>query len=87
MKVFRSFKKLHPTDFTADWMYGGNTLLFYRDGGQGFLEGETLIDGLECRVWSKGRMGLHSLELNRLADALEAASKGEDRLGQLAPQH
>ena len=85
LKAYEGFKKSHPTDFTADWMYGGNTLLFYRVGGQGFLDGETLIDGLECTVWSKGRMGLHSRELNRLVDALEAASKGEDRLGQLAP--
>ena len=85
LKVYEGFKKSHPTGFTADWMYGGNTLFFYRVGGQGFLDGETLIDGLECMVWSKGRMGLHSRELNRLADALEAASKGEDRLGQLNP--
>ena len=84
LNVYEGFKKSHPTSFTADWMYGGNTLLFYRVGGQGFLDGETLIDGLECRVWSTRRMGLHSRELNRLADALEAASAGEDRLGQLA---
>ena len=41
---------------------------------------------LRCRVWSKkGGWAFISRELNRLADALDAASKGEDRLGQLAP--
>ena len=85
LKLYEGFKKSHPTGFTADWMYGGNTLRFYQDGGQGSLDGENLINGLECRVWSKNRMGLHSRELNRLSHALEAASKGEDRLGQLAP--
>ena len=85
LKVYEGFKKSHPTGFTADWMYGGNTLLFYRVGGQEFLDGETHLDGLECRIWSKRRMGLHSRELNRLADALDAATKGEDRLGQLSP--
>ena len=87
LKVYQDFRNAHPTGFTADWMYGGNTLLFYRDGRQGVLDGETIIDGLECRVWSKGRMGLHSRELNQLADALEAAINGEDTLGQLTLQH
>ena len=87
LKLCKGFKKSHPTGFTADWMYGGNTLLLYWDVGQGFPDGETLIDGLECRVWSKGRMGFHSRELNRLAEALEAASNGMDRFGQLTLQH
>lgn len=83
LKVYEAFKMSHPTDFCADWMYGGNTLLFYRDGGREFSDGEQVIDGLECRVWRNGRMGLHPRELNRLADALEAASSGADNIGHL----
>ena len=87
LRVFRSFKKSHPTDFTADWMYGGNTLLFYRDNGQWFSDGSQVVDGLECRVLSNARLGLHSRDLYLLADALDCASKGEDRFGQFtAPE-
>ena len=40
---------------------------------------------LSARCGAKGGWAFIRGELNRLADALEAASKGEDRLGQLAP--
>ena len=58
-------------------MYGGNTLLFY--GAQPDLnqDGETVIGGLECRVWSTGRLGMHGRDLYRLADALEAPDAPE----------
>ena len=82
LKAFENFKQAHPTDFSADWMYGGNTLLFYRDVGRQSADGRGTIDGLECRVWSNDRMGLHPRDLFLLADALELASKGIDRLGQ-----
>ena len=36
LKVYKAFKASHPTGLTADWMYGGNTLLFYRDGRREF---------------------------------------------------
>ncbi len=83
LKVYEAFKMSHPTDFCADWMYGGNTLLFYRDGGREFSDGKQVIDGLECRVWCNGRLGMHSRELNWLADTLEAEGPGQRRLGEL----
>ncbi len=83
LKVYEAFKMAYPTDLVADWMYGGNTLLFYRDGGREFPDGKQVIDGLECRVWSNGRIGLHSRELNSLADALETADSGIDSIGRL----
>lgn len=55
LKVYQEFKKSHPTGLIADWMYGGDTLLLYRDGGQDVSDGETAIDGLECRAWSKDK--------------------------------
>ena len=86
LKVFDDFRESHPTDFFVDWMYGGNTLLFYHDNGQGFPDGRRVIAGLECRVWSKERLGLHPRDLYLLADALECAGKGEDRFGHFTNQ-
>ena len=83
LKVYEGFKQSHPTNLTADWMYGGNTLLFYRDGGREFPDCKQVIDGLECRVWSNGRMGLHPRELNSLADALEAVGSSAESIGRL----
>ncbi len=84
LRTFKDFKRSYPTGFSLDWMYGGNTLLFYRDSGKSLLDGRRVIDGLECRVWSRERRGLHSRDLYLLADALECAGKGEDRFGHLA---
>ena len=81
--MYEAFKMSHPTRLTADWMYGGNTLFFYRAAGQRFPDGQSVIDGLECRVWSSGRLGLHPRELNRLAGALEVAGSVEDWIGRL----
>ena len=58
--AFTAFKRLHPTGFIVDWMHGGNSLLFYRDGGLEFSDGKRVIDGLVCRVWSRERQGCTS---------------------------
>ena len=83
LRVFNDFKESYPTDLVIDWMYGGNTLLFYRDIGAGFQDGSRMIDGLKCRVWSQDRLGLHPRDLNRLADALESSGTDGDAIGQL----
>ena len=83
LKVYEAFKTSHPTGLTADWMYGGNTLLFYRDGRREFSDGNQVIEGLECKVWSNGRMGLHPRDLIRLADALEAVGNSSVSIGRL----
>ena len=81
LKTFTDFKKSQPTGFSMNWMYGGNTLLFYRDAGQGIVDGKRVMVGLECRVWSNERRGMHSRDLYLLADALECESEGS--FGQL----
>ena len=81
LKIFSDFKKSYSTDFSIDWKHGGNTLLFYRDNGQRFFDGKWVINGLECRVWSNERLGLHSRDLYLLADALDCAGGGADRFG------
>ena len=54
-------------------MYGGQTLLFYCADKEQILlkDGETIIDGLECKVWYAGRLGMHPRDLYLLADALD----------------
>ena len=56
-------------------MYGGNTLLFYRAGEAHPPDGEATIDGLECKVWSTGRLGMHARDLYQLANALEVPDR------------
>ena len=82
--AFTAFKRLHPTGFIVDWMHGGNSLLFYRDGGLEFSDGKRVIDGLVCRVWSRERLGMHERDLHLLADALNESEEGANALGQLA---
>lgn len=83
LRVYEAFKTSHPTGLTADWKYGGNTLLFYWDGMGEFSDGKQVIDGLECRIWHTRRMGLHPRDLSCLANILESASSGTDIIGRL----
>ena len=79
--AFRDFVGRHPPALQADWMYGGSRLLFYRDDQGSWLDQETLVDGMECHVWRSRRLGMHSRDLDRLADALDEADKGTKVLG------
>ena len=74
---FREFKEAHPAGFETSWMYGGNTLLFYGAQPDLIQDGEAVIGGLKCRVWSTGRLGMHARDLYHLADALEAPDAPE----------
>ena len=57
----------------ATWhWYGGQTLLFYRADKDHPEDGETVIDGLKCKVWYAGRLGMHPRDLYLLADEFEA---------------
>ena len=71
-EVFSRFKATRPPGYATWWMYGGQTLLFYRADKDHPEDGETVIDGLECKVWYAGRLGMHPRDLYLLADALEA---------------
>lgn len=69
-----SFEKLlseHPPGMCADWMYGGNTLLFYGVGEQEPTDGLAVLNGVQCRVWRHRRLGMHARDLYVLADRLE----------------
>ena len=69
-EAFRRFVAGRPPAYRTEWMYGGGRLLFYRVPELP-PDGETEIDGLACRVWSCGHLGLHARDLYRLADVLE----------------
>lgn len=69
---FRRFIEARPPLYCTSWMYGGNVLLFYRVDEVEPNDGETNIDGLECKVWRTGSLGMHSRDLFLLADVLGA---------------
>ena len=83
LEVFENFKGKYPTGFIADWMYGGNTFLFYLTDGQCFPDGKAIIDGLDCELRSNERIGLHPRDAYRLADSLELAPNAVGSLGHL----
>ncbi len=80
---FEEFKDQHPSGFEADWMYGGSTLLFYDATDGQPRDGLETISGIECRVISEELARLHTRDLDRLADRLEAINGGEPPLGNL----
>ena len=72
LMAFRRLISDNPPAYRTDWMYGGGTHLFYADGGQDYLDGESVVDGVICRVWRHDRLGMHARDLNLLADVLES---------------
>ena len=73
--AFKRFKEARPPGYTASWMYGGQSLLFYCVGKEQPEDGETVIDGLDCKVWHTGRLAMHPRDLYLLADALRAQDR------------
>ena len=73
-----AFNKLlldNPPEYKTNWMYGGATLLFYADGHNDYLDGLGLLNGVECRVWRHNRLGMHTRDLNLLANVLEGGKR------------
>ena len=75
---FRRFIEARPPLYRTSWMYGGNVLLFYRVGEEHPDDGETVIDGLEYKVWYAGSLGMHPRDLYLLADVLETPGGVEE---------
>ena len=69
--AFRRWKRSRPPGYATSWMYGGSHLLFYRADKSTPQDCATEIDGIECRIWRQGRLGMHPRDLYLLADALE----------------
>ena len=73
---FTRWREDRPAGYVASWAYGGSMLLFYPAVEEAPTDGETDIDGIDCRIWHRERLGMHSRDLYGLADALE----GDGRL-------
>ena len=71
-EAFLKFMADRTPGYCTSWMYGGNRLLFYRAGTDRPRDGQAVFDGLECKIWHTGRLGMHARDLFLLADALEA---------------
>ena len=71
-----AFNKLvsdNPPAYKTNWMYGGATLLFYAEGQNDYVDGRGMLNGVECRVWRRKRLGMHARDLNFLATVLEGS--------------
>ena len=69
--AFEKFLSDHPPSFCTNWMYGGNTLLFYGIGEQDYGDAHGVLNGVRCRVWRHKRLGTHARDLYLLANVLE----------------
>ena len=82
-ELFTVFTASHPTSLQVSWMHGGSRLLFYRDDQEAWRDEEVVVDGLQCRMWKWGRLGMHARDLNQLADVLDGADRGDWDFGHL----
>ena len=71
LEAFNRLLTEHPPVFCADWMYGGNTLLFYGAGAQVSVDDHGTLNGVVCRLWYHKRIGMHARDLYLLANELE----------------
>ena len=71
LEAFEKLLSEHPPGMRSDWMYGGNTLFFYRAEEQSPTDGRGTLNGVQCQVWWHQRVGMHARDLYLLADRLE----------------
>ena len=74
LQAFKNLLTDSPPTFSTKWNYGGNTLLFYADGAKDYIDGFSMLNGVECRVWQHKRLGMHARDLNLLANVLESGA-------------
>lgn len=75
LSSYTRWKQARPAVYSTSWMYGGSELLFYRADENPPMESVCDIDGFECTIWRAGRLGMHSRDLYRLADAMESGGE------------
>ena len=74
---YSRWKSRRPAGYATSWMYGGSELLFYRADAASPEESAGTIGGVDCRIWRNSRLGMHSRDLYRLADAIESGGLSE----------
>ena len=78
LPAFQRWKAVRPPGFTTSWLYGGSELLFYRADENTLPDSPLEVDGIKCRIWRDGRLGMHSRDLFLLADAIDVDSFSTD---------
>ena len=72
LDAFNKLLTANPPAYKTKWNYGGATLLFYAEGQNDCVDGRGMLNGVECRVWRRKRLGMHARDLNFLANVLES---------------
>ena len=86
-EIFLDFTASHPAGLQISWSHGGSRLLFYVDDEGRWRDEDIEVDGLGCRLWRHGRLGMHARDLNQLADVLDGLDRGNKDLGPLVELH
>ena len=86
-EIFSNFTASHPAGLKISWSHGGSRLLFFRDDQETWRDEEVVVDGLQCRLWRLGRLGMHARDLNQLADVLDGVDRGDCDLDPLVELH
>ena len=76
-ELFSNFTASHPAGLQISWMHGGSRLLIYGDGEGNWRDEDREVDGIGCRLWRHRRLGMHSRDLNQLADVLDGLDGGD----------
>ena len=82
-ELFSDFVSKHPAALKVSWMHGGSRLLFYRDYDGRWCDEDAVVDGLGCRLWRQGRLGMHARDLFQLADVFDGVEQGDRDIGSL----
>ena len=80
---YRHFTTTHAGFHLMDWMYGGSKILYYDASGTRRRDGTHVISGIECHVAVNDFIGIHTRDLEKLADLLEQVDAGTATLGSL----
>ena len=75
--VFSNFTASHPAGLQISWLHGGSRLLIFGEDQGHWRDEDREVDGLGCRLWRHRRLGMHSRDLNQLADVLDGVHGGD----------
>lgn len=80
---YRRFTATHPRFHLMDWMYGGSKILYYAAAKTQRRDGADVIGGIECHFTVDDFIGIHTRDLDKLADLLDQVDAGTAALGPL----
>lgn len=80
---YQRFTATHSGFHLMDWMYGGSKFLYYGASETRRRDGVHVISGIECHVAIDDFIGIHTRDLEKLADLLDQVDAGTATLGLL----